>query len=297
MLDAVGVTSYYTVVYADEKIDIDKDFASIQGNHIILNIPNNGNDVWLECTSQTMPFGFLGDFTDDRNVLVITPEGGVIKKTTSYKDEVNLQTTNGTIQFKEDGSLNATLKVVSKGLQYNTKQYQEGYTEEELIKHYKSSIWSYNNNLEIVSSKLENNKENIVFTEDLEVSIKNYASINAQEYLFRVNVFNRNTFVPKRYRKRNLPLKIASGYKDVDAYEIKIPTAYKITTLPTEKEIITKFGSYKVNFTKIDNSTFKYYKTLVIKEGTYAKEDYKLYRNFRKSIAKYENLRIAITKP
>lgn len=297
LLDAVGVTSYYTVVYADKKRDIDKDFASIQGNHIILNIPNKGKDVWLECTSQTMPFGFLGDFTDDRNVLVITPEGGVIKRTTTYKDEVNLQTTKGAIALKEDGSLNATLKVVSKGLQYDTKQPQEGYTEEELNKHYKSRLWSYNNNLEIVSAKLENNKENIVFTEDLEVSIKNYASINAQEYLFRVNVFNRNTFVPKRYKKRNLPLKISSGYKDVDAYEIKIPEGYTITTLPAEKELKTKFGSYKVNFTKINNSTFKYHKTIVIKEGVYTKEDYKLYRSFRRSIAKYENLRIAITKP
>ncbi|WP_439128660.1 DUF3857 domain-containing protein, partial [Polaribacter sp.] len=61
LLDAAGVTSYYTVVYADEKRDIDKDFSSIQGNHVILNIPNKGKDVWLECTSQTMPFGFLGD--------------------------------------------------------------------------------------------------------------------------------------------------------------------------------------------------------------------------------------------
>ncbi|MFT5673826.1 MAG: hypothetical protein ACI9JT_002481, partial [Polaribacter sp.] len=35
---------------------------------------------------------------------------------------------------------------------------------------------------------------------------------------------------------------------------------------------------------------------MTIKEGVYPKEDYKLYRRFRRSIAKYENLRIAIIK-
>ena len=106
----------------------------------------------------------------------------------------------------------------------------------------------------------------------------------------------RNSFVPKRYRKRNLPLKISRGYKDVDEYEIKIPEGYKLTVLPPEKELKTKFGTYKVNFKKINDSTFKYHKTIAIKEGVYPKEDDKLYRSFRRSIAKYENLRIAITK-
>ena len=106
LLDAVGVTSYYTVVFAQDRRDIDKEFASLQGNHVILNIPNKGKDVWLECTSQTTPFGFLGDFTDDRNVLVITPEGGIIKRTPKYINKDNLQTINADITLKENGSVN-----------------------------------------------------------------------------------------------------------------------------------------------------------------------------------------------
>ena len=86
LLEAVGVPSYYTIVYTGKKRHINSDFPSIQGNHAILNIPNKNNDVWLECTSQTLPFGFLGDFTDDRNVLVITPNGGEIKRTPCYKN-------------------------------------------------------------------------------------------------------------------------------------------------------------------------------------------------------------------
>ena len=141
-----------------------------------------------------------------------------------------------------------------------------------------------------------NDKENVVFTEDIKATINNFASINEQEYLFRVNVFNRKSFVPKRYRTRKLPLKIYRGYKDVDEVEIKIPKEYILETLPSVKELTTKFGTYKVSFTKINDTTFMYKKTLTIKEGVYSKEDYKLYRSFRRSIAKYENLRIAITK-
>ncbi len=296
LLDVAGVTSYYTIVYANEKRDIDRDFSSIQGNHIIINIPNKGKDIWLECTSQTTPFGFLGSFTNDRNVLVVTPEGGIIKRTTSYRDEVNLQTIKGEIQLDVTGNVSAKIKRISKGLQYDDKFYYKTLTKDELVKNYKSNVWSYNNNLEIEAYHLNNDKENIVFTEDLDISIKNYASINDKEYLFRVNVFNKESYIPKRYRNRKLPLKIPRGYKDVDEYEFKLPEGYVLTFLPEEKEIKSKFGTYKVVFKKIDDTSFKYHKTITIKEGEYPKEDYKAYRSFRRSIAKYENLRIAITK-
>ena len=296
LLDIVGVTSYYTVVYADEKRNLDKDFASIQGNHVILNIPNEGKDIWLECTSQTMPFGFLGDFTDDRDVLVVTPQGGFIKRTAIYTDETNLQTTLGKIELIEKGDVIASLNRVSKGLQYDDKSYLDTFTEEELIKSYKSRTWSYNNNLEINAHHLKNDKENVVFTEDLEISIANYASVNDTEYLFRVNIFNTENEIPKRYRDRNLPLKISSGYKDVDEYEIKFPENYKLNYTPQNKELVTKFGSYKISFKIIDEQTMSYKKEIIIKEGVYPKEDYKEYRSFRRSIAKSENLRIALTK-
>jgi hypothetical protein len=300
LLDAAGVTSYYTIVYADEKRDIDKDFSSIQGNHAILNIPNAAGskekNIWLECTSQTMPFGFLGDFTEDRNVLVVTPEGGIIKRTTSYKDAQNLQETSAEIQLKKDGSLTAALNILSRGLQYDDKQGYDSLTEDELFKNYKTNVWSYNNNLEIETATLNNNKKTIIFKENLEVSINNYATINDTEYLFRINVFNKNSYVPKRYRKRKLPLKIYRGYKDKDSYKITIPDGYVLGILPEEKEIITKFGTYKVCFKKIDATSFQYDKTVSITEGTYAVEDYKTYRSFRRRMAKYENLRIALTK-
>ena len=300
LLAAVGITSYYTLVYAKQKINIDKDFATFQGNHAILNIPaselSGGNDIWLECTSQTVPFGFLGDFTDDRDVLVITPEGGVIKRTPSYKNETNLQTTKATIRLDKKGTIQATLERISKGLQFANKYSYERYPKEELIKHYKSKDWSYNNNLEVESVKLKNDKEQVVFTEDFSISIEDYATVTDEEILFRVNFFNKNSFIPKRYRNRKLPLQISRGFKDEDDSIIEIPKGYQVETLFEDKSIINKFGMYQISIDKIDEHHIKYKRTLFIKEGLYPKEDYKAYRAFRRKVAKNDNLRIALIK-
>lgn len=296
LLDAVGVTSYHTIVYANTRRDIDKDFSSLQGNHMILNIPNDGDDVWLECTSQTKPFGFLGDFTDDRDVLVITPDGGIIKRTPSYKNEFNTQHSKSNIILDKEGNLTAAVTITSKGVQYDDKYSIESLAKDDLIKYYKSKLWSYNNNLEIVSAALKNDKEEIVFKEDVKVTIADYGSLTENELLLRVNVFNKNSYVPKRYRTRNHPLKISSGYKDIDEYTITIPEGYQIGILPDKFEISNKFGSYSMEIKKVNDKTLSYHKTLVIKEGTFPKEDYKLYRTFRKRIARKENLRIALQK-
>ncbi len=296
LLNAAGVEANYTIVYASNRRDIDKDFTSIQGNHAILNIPNNGKDVWLECTSQKMPFGFLGDFTDDRNVLVVTPEGGVIKRTPAYKNKDNLQTTKANIELLDNGNLKANVHIISEGIQYDQKFTIDSKSQEDLKKYYKSSVWDYNNNLTINSIKLNNNKENIVFDEKIDLDIREYASINENELLFRLNVFNKNSFIPKRYRTRNLPLKINRGYKDVDIYTFTIPENYTFQQLPEKKVLETKFGNYTLEIEKIDDRTIKYKKEIIIKDGIYPKEDYKLYRKFRKSIAKLENSRIALLK-
>ncbi|HSI70546.1 MAG TPA: DUF3857 domain-containing protein, partial [Gillisia sp.] len=91
LLDSQKITSHYAVVFGGERKDLDPDFASMQGNHVILNIPQEDEDIWLECTSQTTPFNYLGDFTDNRHVLLVKPEGGEIVKTKAYTFSENLR--------------------------------------------------------------------------------------------------------------------------------------------------------------------------------------------------------------
>ena len=296
LLDIAGVESYWTLVYAKNKKNIKKDFVSMQGNHMILNLPNNGKDIWLECTSQTTPFGFLGDFTDDRDVLVLTKNGGVIKHTPAYKNETNLQETKSTIELDTEGNLKASVEIKSKGTQYDSRFHIEKNTKEQIDKYYKSSFWKYNNNLTLNSYAFKNNKEKILFTEDLKVSIDKHATFSETNLLLRTNVFNMYNSVPKRYRNRKQALEIERGFKDIDTFVFSIPETYTFNNLLPEKTIDSKFGNYKVTYKKIDATHFQYNRSFLLKEGLYPKEDYKAYRTFIKSIAKNDNLRIALSK-
>lgn len=299
LLDVVGVTSYYTVVESNtsEPVSLESDFASFQGNHVILNLPYNGKDIWLECTSQITPFGFLGSFTDDRDVLVITPEGGKIKRTTSYKNEQNLQETKAKIVLNNDGTIKADVNIESYGIQYDNKYWLETKDIKEQKTYYTSSYWNYNNNMTINSLTIKNNKDSIVLVENLNTTINDYGTITSDQMLIRVNVFNVNSSTPNRYRNRMLPLKISRGFKDFDEFLITIPSNYKIENNSLiNNEVETKFGVYKIALKKINENQIMYTRTLLIKEGTYPKEDYDAYRDFRKKIAKTDNLRIALIK-
>ncbi len=125
LLEVVGVTSYYCVVEAGKEIiDLEDDFASLeQGNHIILAIPTDNETVWLDCTSQLHPFNFIGDFTDNRNVLVVKPNASEIVKTKLYVDSLNYQLTTANVKLEANGSLTSKINRKTRGLQYDNRFY------------------------------------------------------------------------------------------------------------------------------------------------------------------------------
>ncbi len=297
LLKAANIESNYSVVYAGKsQRSIEEDFTSIQGNHVILNIPSdNEEDIWLECTSQKLPFGFIGDFTDNRDVLVITPEGGKIQRTKKYHTEENTQVTKGRYTVSNDGTITAEVNVKSKGIQYDDKYWLESETERDLDRRYKTR-WSYINNMAIDNMSIENDKDSIVFNETLAFQATSYPKIVANRMLLTVNALNRNTHIPDRYRNRKLPLKIKRGFKDVDEVEIKLPQDYKVESLPAKKIIENKFGSYKAEVVVKDENTLLYKREFMVNDGEFPKEDYSKFRTFYKDVSKQDNAKVALIK-
>jgi len=296
LLSTVDVESFYTVVYAGSKSrNIDSEFPAMQGNHVILNVPLEDKDLWLECTSQQVPVNFLGTFTDNRNVLRITPTGGEIIETTKYLAEDSSLHTKATCDLGANGAIKADVKLVSEGIQYNSRYSLPLRKEEELEEYYKE-YWDYVNDLKIKGIELKNEKRDIAFIEEITVEASNYASISDEDLLFAPNMFNRNAYVPKRYRNRKQDLLISRGYFDKDEFTINLPQGFKINTLFEDVAVENKFGHYKVSIEEITPQQLVYKRELLIRSGKYDKSEYASYRDFRRKIARQDNTRIVLTK-
>lgn len=294
LLDVVGVESYYTLIYGGRDIiNMDKDFSSQQGNHAILAVPNNDELVFLECTSQTVPFGYTANFTDDRDVLIIKPEGGEIVHTKVYQTKDNLQTTNAKVNIDETGNINANLEIVSKGTQYGFHERIERETKKKQDLHYKNYFDNINN-LEIVSTTLKNDKDAIAFTENIELSATKYASKAGNRFLFAPNLFNRRSTAPPRYIKRKLPFEVDRGYTDVDEYEINFSEALTPEHLPEKVIINNQFGSYEMSIKSVADNKLVYKRKLIINKGKFIKEDYKAFRDFYLEIVKHDKQKIVL---
>ncbi|MCX2680420.1 DUF3857 domain-containing protein [Galbibacter sp. EGI 63066] len=297
LLAEVGIESYYTHVEAgSEIVDFETEFASLeQGNHAILAIPYNDNYCWIDCTSRLLPFNFIGDFTDNRNVLVMKPEGGEIVKTASYLNEDNLMVNQGMFQLNEDGSIDAEVDILTKGVLYDNHFYLETRSQEDIDKFYKQ-YWNYINNMSIASFEFENDKDSISFSENVKFSAEKYASISGDRIIFNINAFDRNSYVPDRYRNRTTPFEIQRGYMYKDSITIKLPKGYTIEAMSEGEKIENEFGTYEYEISKMNDNELLYRKQFLLRKGSYSKGDYDSYRTFRRKTAKLENQKIVLIK-
>lgn len=106
MLEVAGIPSFYTLVRAGEgEDDIEIELPSIQFNHVILQVPTDKDPIWLECTSNLNPAGYLGTFTRNRHVLVTTRDGGYLTKTPDYSSQDwNKIKTNSKLVITDQGA-------------------------------------------------------------------------------------------------------------------------------------------------------------------------------------------------
>ncbi len=294
LLDIAGIPSYYTIISAgeDEK-DITSDFTAMQGNHAILGVPEGDDIIWLECTSQDAPFGYMGTFTSDRDVLIVTKEGGKIVHTKKYPSVENTQTTSATVSILPNGDAAATLQTMSKGLEYGDI-YEIGKQKNDIIERYYKNKWGYINGIDIKKIDFDNNREDIYFTENLDLNLPSYANKVNDGLILCPNVFSLTQDIPPRITSRKQDMYIPKGFVHTDTITINIPQNFKIDKLPENAVLESKFGTYNVTFSKIEENKIEYTRKLQIDKGTFPPDDYEKYRDFKRQVARIDKTKILI---
>jgi transglutaminase-like putative cysteine protease len=290
LLESQNIPSYYTVVYGGKKNNIDSEFASMQGNHVILNLPLAEEDVWLECTSQSTPFNYLGDFTDDRKALKITPEGGEIISTPNYATEANLKESLCEIELNDDGGFSAEITIKNSGIPYGNiygiRNQKEAYQ-----KIYYLEKWGRLKELKIEKIAFENNRDAVVFTENLEVKGVKLASKAGNRLLLPINFLPAKSLSLPRNESRKLPLVIERGGTFKDNFQFKLPAGFKVESIPEPVTIENDFGklTLKTSIAGIDETELSVERLLVLKEGSWESSEYNAYREFMNQIKSYTN--------
>ncbi|HSP41180.1 MAG TPA: DUF3857 domain-containing protein [Gillisia sp.] len=296
LLDSQNIISHYAVVFGGERKDLDPDFASMQGNHVILNIPREDEDIWLECTSQTTPFNYLGDFTDNRNVLLVKPQGGEIVKTKAYSFSENLRESFTTINLDDKGSFIAKVSRRSEGIPYGNIYDLVRENRGNQALYYKND-WGYLQNLDITEILFDNNRKDRIFTEKVSFSGQKLTSKAGNRLLLPTNFFTVPVYTVPRTEERKLPFEIERGHFYKDTFEFHLPTGFEAESIPQAEKFENQFGKYSIEVQLKEQNgvpVIEVVREYILYDGVWPAEMYSEFRDFMNKINSLNNQKAVI---
>jgi hypothetical protein len=293
MLKEVGIPANYTLIKAGEyESDIDTLFPSSQFNHVIVAVPNKSDTLWLECTSQTNPFGYLGEFTGNRHALMITDNGGKIVKTPSYTAEDNTQSRTAAVFVELTGDAKAKITTTYRGLQYENgelnhiinRQYDE--QKKWLQKNIKIPAF------DVVQFTMINNKKLIPSAVvNTELNLPRFATVSGKRVFLNPNLLNKSGYIPEKLETRKSKIVLRVAFTDLDTIQYHLPEGIYPEFLPETIKITARFGEYEASYT-LDQGQLLYIRRLKMNKGEFPPESYKEFTDFYKSINKADNTKI-----
>jgi hypothetical protein len=297
MLDVAGVPAHYALVYAGANRNFDASFPSSRFNHVIVAVPNKTDTLWLECTSQTNPFGYQGYHTGDRQALLITNEGAKIVKTTQYAAEMNTQSRSGDVYLDPNGDAKGTVKTTYSGLQYENENLNFVVN----MKHDDQKKWVENNTripiFEIAGFEMKNNKAKVPSAQvKVDLTLRKFSTISGKRVFFTPNLMNRLNYIPEKVDQRKTKVVIRSAFVDYDTIRFHIPENIYPESVPEPSKITSRFGEYETSYT-VDQASLVYVRKIRINKGVYPPESYGELIDFFKSVKKADNLKaVFLTK-
>jgi hypothetical protein len=299
LLKEAGIKSYWALVMAgDKKPGLIQNFSSSQFNHVILAIPSDTDTTWLECTNQDIPFGYLGNFTENRHVLLITPEGGFIAKTPAYDASDNCSESMINARITDEGLLLLDARFLKKGTQ---SVYYE-----HVLKHYsrnEQEAWLYSK-LNMPSIKINEfafsrpDQNNSSLQLDIKTESSHYISRSGSRLFLNPAVFHKLTRIPRNELTRTLPVYNEHPYLTTDSNIFKLPESYQIESLPDLSRIIdSEFGKYQATIVFDEKtSCLIYTRSFELNRFEKSADQYEAFRTFLKHVAKADKRQVVLKK-
>ena len=288
-----GVPSYSTLINATENYKIDPTFVQDFFNHVILCVPNGNDTLWMDCTSPDYNLGYVPQSDAAKHVLLLTPEGGKIAKTTSYDYNQNLQNRNISFKISEQGNIDGSIITDVKNHQ---ARYYFSKLKASVEDQRKTTLKEFSfSNPNIKSLSYENKKTaDLNIIESISLTAENYGTIVGKRLFIPTVPLERISLLPK-YEKRMFDIQRDYGYTDKDTIRFELPAGFKLESRPKDVAIETQFGTYTSKIS-IDKSTITIIRIVRINDGSYPASSYAMLYDFYKKMSESDNSKIVIIK-
>lgn len=283
LLKIADIEAYYTLVGAGEKprqIDIKEKYD--QFNHVILCLPMDGDTIWLECTSQELPFGYIGSFTDDRYVLLIKDHNSQIVKTKNYDENDNYLGRSTYVKLNNDGG----------GSGHFSAQYHNIEIEERI----RILDESMEDQKDYIYDRMAMNGFHIsdlnyqfvdsihpIIHEDIEFSIRKIATTTSTKMFVPILFYKGKQTKIRKDKKRVNEIILRKSYTKTDTVVYDLPEGFTLASLPKTYDLNTDFGSYQ-SVVNVEPQKVTYIRKEIGLAGSFPANRFEDFRNYKNAI-------------
>ncbi|MBD2766492.1 DUF3857 domain-containing protein [Hymenobacter sp. BT664] len=302
LLAAAGVPAYVALVGAGgDQADLRADFPSSQFNHAILCVPlatgSRPDTLWLECTSQTQAFGYLGSFTGNRHALLLTPQGGQLVATPSYGSTENRRERRIDLFLDAAGGATATARTLRTGQEqdlYAQLLHDLSPTEQKKYVVDRLQLPTFTLTKLNLAATAAGPLPGVV--ETLGLALPGFAVPSGKRVFITPNLLSRLPALPAQVGERQAALWLPRASLHADTVRLHLPAGFRAETLPSAVQLSTAYGTYASHYATLPDGTVQYIRRLELKRGRMPRTAYAAYLDFRRKISIADKAQVVLLK-
>lgn len=297
LLKEAGIKGHAVVIFGGpERKEFVIDFTHDPFNHVICCVPLGKDTIWLECTSQSLPPGYLSEFTSNRYGLFIDDDGGSLVHTPAYLLGDNIQLRKISAVLENDGNLKLECKTAYKALcQDDVESIIHGISKEDQLTRLKSEFNLPTYDVISFDYKEDYSKRLPVIHETIKLNVNNYAQVTGKRIFINPDILTRASEKMIEEKNRRFGIEIKEEYKHIDSVQISIPAGYEMESKSADLEIAGKFGKYSRRIV-VSTDQIMYYRLSEQYSGRFPASEYEGVVKFYNGIYDADHTSIVLVK-
>jgi hypothetical protein len=271
----------------------DPEFVHDPFNHVVIVVPFEGENIWVEATSSLYPAGYLGSSNMNRKALVFKGDSGELIDTPRSEYTDNFQIRNAEVDLDDDGDAFVRVDTRYGGSQHERIRYIAAQRDGNRVNAIRDMVPF--NLFNILNEEILADSLNPEATAKLEFDISSFSNKLGSRLMFNPNLMERSGSYLPAIENREQHVFIRNAYHDVDEIVYTIPDTYKIEAVPAPVDLEFEYGKYSSSVTMDEvQGKLIYKREIFYKPGVLSPEEYGLIRDFVNESVRSDNNQVVL---